>query len=44
MPTKEKGGGGAVLTIHQSFDKGKDKDSQQGCIIGPSWVLHLPAG
>ncbi len=43
MPTK---GGGAVLTIHQSCDRGEgeDKDSQRGHITGPSWLLHLPAG
>jgi hypothetical protein len=42
MPSKEEG---AVLTIHQSCDRkeGEDKDGQRGYIIGPSWVLHLPA-
>jgi hypothetical protein len=45
MPTKE--GGGAVLTIHQSRDRGaggEDMDGQSELRIGPSWVLHPEGG
>jgi hypothetical protein len=44
MPTKSERKG-AVLTIHQSYDRGegKDKDGgQRGHIIVPNWALNLP--
>jgi hypothetical protein len=43
MPAK---GGGGVLTIDQSCDRGEgeDTDVQRRHIIGSSWVLYLPVG
>jgi hypothetical protein len=42
MTTKERGGG-SVVTIHQSCDRGKeDQDGQHGHIISPGWVSHHP--
>jgi hypothetical protein len=34
---------GAVLTIHQSCDRGEDQDGQHRHIVGAGWVSHLPA-
>jgi hypothetical protein len=41
--TGQGGGGGLVLTIHQSYDRGREIDYQHGHIINTGWDSLLLA-